>query len=138
MVNYNNGKIYSIRSHKTDLIYIGSTVQTLHVRLSQHKSKYKKFIKSLSKKYCTSYEIFKLDNNPYIELICNYACDSLDELNKKEGEIIKKNKCINKQIAGRDRKQYYKDNEKKIKEYVKKYNELNKEAMKEKKKKNYE
>jgi len=33
------GHIYSIRSHQTDLIYIGSTFQALNKRLHQHKDK---------------------------------------------------------------------------------------------------
>ena len=39
MPNYQNGKIYCIRSHQTDNIYIGSTTQKLCVRMAEHKRK---------------------------------------------------------------------------------------------------
>ena len=43
MVNYQNGKIYVLRSHKTDDIYIGSTTQSLYKRFYEHKKRYKNF-----------------------------------------------------------------------------------------------
>ena len=35
-MDYNNGKIYTIRSPTTDKYYIGSTTQALRVRLAKH------------------------------------------------------------------------------------------------------
>ena len=64
------GKIYSIRSHQTDLIYIGSTIETrLSARLSKHRSDYKRYIMSGKfNYYVSSFEILKY-NDAYIELI---------------------------------------------------------------------
>ena len=40
MPNYENGKVYSIRSHATVGCYIGSTTQPLSKRLYSHKKDY--------------------------------------------------------------------------------------------------
>jgi len=130
MRDYTKGKIYSIRSHKTDLIYIGSTIQPLSVRIGEHRKDYKKYLKN-GEYRCTSIEIFKLDPNPYIELIINYSCNSKDELRKEEGKWIRKMKCVNKKIEGRTMKEYREDNKEHIKEQQKKYKEDNKEHIKE-------
>jgi len=145
MPDYTKGKIYSVRSHKTDLIYIGSTIQPLSVRIGTHRTDYNNYLKN-GKYNCKSIEIFKLDPNPYIELIINYSCNSKDELRKEEGKWIRKMKCVNKNIAGRTKKEYYDDNKErlkeqkkeyynnnkdKIKEYYKEYNEKNKDKIKE-------
>jgi len=134
MRDYTKGKIYSIRSHKTDLIYIGSTIQPLSVRIGEHRKDYKKYLKN-GEYRCTSIEIFKLDPNPYIELIINYSCNSKDELRKEEGKWIRKMKCVNKKIEGRTMKEYREDNKEHIKEQIKKYREDNKEHIKEQTKK---
>ena len=42
--NYNNGKIYNIIDNKSDMIYVGSTCQTLQQRIQKHKSDYKSYI----------------------------------------------------------------------------------------------
>ena len=102
-INYQNSKIYTIRSHQTDKIYIGSTVNELRIRLSQHKSHYK--TKSRS---CSSFEIIKYDDC-YIELYEKYPCNDKYELRKREGEIIRSLDCVNKYIAGRTPKEYKKD-----------------------------
>jgi len=152
MVNYENGKIYTIRSYKTDLVYVGSTTQPLSKRMYDHKLNYNKWLKN-SKNYTSSVEIFKLDDEPYIELVKNYSCNCKDELHKEEGKYIRKLKCVNKYIAGRsskeryeenkeirkeNMKEYYKDNKEKMKEYYKEYNEKNKEMLKIKNKEYYE
>ena len=87
---YANGQIYAIRSHQTDLIYIGSTTQPLHKRWCQHKSDFK-----TREGFCNSSEIIKY-GDAYIELIEDFSCKSKKELNKKEGEHIRSNNCVNK------------------------------------------
>lgn len=139
-MNYSNGKIYAIHSYQTDNIYIGSTCQPLYKRLSKHKESYIKWIKD-SKKYMSSYEIIKYDDC-YIELLELCPCSSVQELRKKEGELIRVNNCVNKYIAGRTQKewaidnkemiairntQYYIENRDSIDSYQKHYRELNKE-----------
>jgi len=95
MNKYQNGKIYTLRSHQTEKIYIGSTIQPLSQRFHHHKSKCK--ITNISSK-----EIFKFDD-AYIELLESYPCNNKEELNKREGELIRlnKEKCVNICIAGR-------------------------------------
>jgi len=120
---YNNGKIYSLRSHQTDKIYIGSTTQPLYKRLYDHKNQ----------------KVNELANydDVYIELIEEYPCKNRMELEKKEGEHIRANDCVNKNIAGRTRtcKEYYVDNKNKILELKKQYYLNNKDKISEKSKK---
>ena len=80
---YMNGKIYSIRSYQTDKIYIGFTTQPLHKRLFKHRNGYKNY-KIHSKKYTSSFEIIKFDDN-YIELIEEYPCVNKNLLHRREG-----------------------------------------------------
>ncbi len=120
MNKYNNGKIYSIRSHQIDKIYIGSTIEPLYKRLNAHKRKYKEY-KNGGYHYVSSFELIQY-NDVYIELIENIVCNSKEELRSKEGNYIRlhKNKCVNKKIECQTMKQYttqYKiDNPDKIKE----------------------
>ena len=133
MPDYSKGKQYSLRSHQTPDIYIGSTIQSLSVRFGGHKRHYKNFLKG-SHHYITSFEIIKFDDC-YIELIENYPCESKEELDRREGKLIREMDCVNKNIAGRTSKEYYIDNKEKILEYLKGYREDNKEELKEKEKK---
>ena len=116
MPDYNKGKIYVIRSHKTDLIYIGSTIQPLSVRIGKHRNAYNNYLKS-GNQYFTSTEIFTLDPNPYIELIINFSCSCKEELRKEEGKYIRKMKCVNKNVAGRTEKEWREDNKERLKQY---------------------
>ena len=123
-MDYKNGKIYVLRSHQTDKIYIGSTTTKLTKRLSSHKSKFKLW-KNGKFPYMTAFELMKYDD-VYIELLQGYSCDSKMELQKREGEFIRSMKCVNKVIVGRTDKEYREDNKNKIKEYNKEYRETNK------------
>jgi len=87
MPNYQNGKIYSIRSRsREDLVYVGSTTQPLSVRFGGHKAPSNK---------STSKQIIDL-GDAYIELIENYSCNNREELLKREGEIMRSMECVNK------------------------------------------
>jgi hypothetical protein len=127
MPDYQNGKIYSIRSYQTELIYIGSTTQSLSKRLGKHISDYKNGVIS-------SKELLKYDDY-YIELIELFPCNSREELLKQEGIHIRKNIniCVNCCIAGRTKKEYNIDNKERINEKEKQYRENNKEHIKEQK-----
>ena len=63
---YKRGKIYCLRSHQTDLVYIGSTIQGLAERIGGHRRDYRKWLKDTFS-YVTSFEIVKYDD-AYIEL----------------------------------------------------------------------
>ena len=119
MPNYQNGKIYVIRSFQTEDIYIGSTTEKISVRLSKHKVKYKLWLEGKAH-YYTSFEILKYDD-VYIELLEKYPCDDKMELNKKEGEYIRSMSCVNKQIAGRTQKEYKKKYDEEHKEQILEY-----------------
>ena len=136
MPNYQNSKIYTLRSHQTDKIYIGSTCNELRKRLWQHKSDYKRFLKNKFQNV-SSFEIIKYDDC-YIELYEKYPCSDKMELHKREGEIIRKLDCVNKTIPARTKKQYRKDNEKNIKKNKKNYYEKNKEEIKKRRRQKYQ
>jgi hypothetical protein len=144
MPDYSKGQIYTIRFYENDkLIYIGSTIQPLAVRFSGHK---KNITCSLFQYIKEHYEgDFKCC---YIELLEYFKCDNKQELNKKEGEIIREYKAkndyniINKRIEGRTKKQYNQENTDKIKQYrqdnidkikerEKQYRQDNKDKLKE-------
>ena len=157
MSNYQNGKIYKLWSPQgeEDEIYIGSTTNALYKRKNQHKKK---------SNYCNSKILFEKYNDVRIELIEEYPCNSKAELEKKEGEHIRNNKCLNKIIPCRTNKEYYQDNKQKAKQYYqdniekiqeylkewrednkkhiadysKEYRENNKEQIAEKRKERYE
>jgi len=133
MVNYKNGKIYALRSHQTEQVYVGSTTQSLAKRKGQHRNNYKDYLKG-KYPFISSFELCQYDDM-YIELIEEYPCDNKAQLERKEGQWIRKMKiCCNKHIAGRTKKEYYEDNKEKRKEYC----ENNKEKIREKTKEYYE
>ena len=109
--NYQNGKIYTIRSRsRPDLVYVGSTTQSLAVRFGGHKYANN-----------TSRQILDLGDS-YIELYENYACSNREELNRREGEVMRSMECVNSQIAGRTYKEYVRDNRERIATYKRQYN----------------
>ena len=128
-MDYKNGKIYVLRSHQTEDIYIGSTISLLSKRLYEHKSKFKLW-KNGKYPYMTAFELMKYDDI-YIELLQGYSCDSKMELQKREGEFIRSVNCLNKNVAGRTHKEWRDDNKEKKKEYNKEYREGHKDKIKE-------
>ena len=129
MVNFANGKVYAIRSHKTSEIYVGSTTQPLCKRMVGHRTSYRRWVADNSKTYYTSYEILK-HGDAYIELLELVPCSCRAELCRREGELIRANTCVNKLIAGRTDKQYCQDNKEHHKQYNKQYRQDNKESIK--------
>jgi hypothetical protein len=112
--------------------------------MTDHQKAYKK--KSTS--YYTAFEIFKF-GDAYIELIEEGDFESKQALQKREGELIRTMKCVNKRVAGRDcseyyqehkeeRKQYYNDNLEKRKEQMKQYDLKHAEERKETNKQYYQ
>jgi hypothetical protein len=116
--NFQNGKIYSIRSHQTEKIYIGSTTQSLSQRFSNHK-----FMT------CSSREIMQFAD-AYIELIQMFPCANKVELQGREGEIIRTTDCVNKTMPGRTRAEYREDNKEEINQKQIQYNKDHKEERK--------
>ena len=143
--DYNNGKIYVIRNSVDDDIYIGSSCQPLCKRFQKHKDSlttYKKDRKLYSKMIELGKEQF------YIELYEEYPCGNVEQLRRREGEIIRELKpVLNKQVAGRtitewrednkeyiqeDKKKYYEENKERLNEYHKEWFEENKEEQRQK------
>jgi hypothetical protein len=136
MVNYQNGKIYEIINDETEEKYIGSTTVLLCKRMTNHRSNYKKYLKS-GGKYITSYNILKYDSAKIV-LIEDYPCNSKEELFARERHWINISKCVNKNLPCRTNKEWREDNKEKIKENQKKYRENNKQKAKETHKKYYQ
>ena len=115
--------IYTIRSYQTDLIYIGSTTQSISRRMTGHRRDYKLWLDK-KKNYITSCEILKYEDC-YIELLQEVEVESKLELYRIEGENIRKHNCVNKCIAGRTDREWKQDNAKKITEYHTNYRQDN-------------
>ena len=132
---YSNGKIYVIKfTDNENLIYVGSSIQSLNERFRQHKKDYNTQRTSLHKLIKDEYD-GKFDEC-YIELLQNYPCQSKKELEIREGkviqEMIQNNKdLINKNIAGRPRAERLIADREKILERQKQYRYNNIEKVKE-------
>lgn len=133
MTDFNNGKIYSIRTHHSNQIYIGCTTQPLCKRLYEHRSRYRRYKNTGNcyNKYVSSFEILQYDDH-YIELVEDYACENRQQLHRREGQIIRAHKCVNKYIAGRTKKEHHQDNKDKLNAKAKQYYQKNKEKKREK------
>ena len=150
MNKYQKGKIYKLIDRENNNQYIGSTIRSLNERLDNHRYKYRLFLKN-KHHYVSSFDILK-GGNYKIKLIENYPCNNKKELLRREGYYIRQLECVNRDIAGRTRKEYINDNREKIRLYDKKkrqspsykekkrkwdrkYREKNKDKLREKKKK---
>ena len=126
---YKRGKIYTIRCRNDDcLVYVGSTIDKLSKRFGGHK-------KDSKKRELPLYKYVKDDwENWYIELYEDYPCDNKHQLERREGEVIRDIGNLNKNIAGRSKKQYRQDNRDKIVEQKKQYRQDNRDKILEQKK----
>jgi hypothetical protein len=107
--------------------------------LAKHKSTAKKTTKGAS---CSSSVLFENDCKVMIELIEEFSCENKMMACKREGELIRANPCINKNMPGRTHKESMKEwansHKKQQEEYQKKYYETHREARKESMKEYYE
>jgi hypothetical protein len=96
-LRYRFGKTYYIHSpsHPDAKFYIGSTIQKIKDRKTDHKSKYKGWLAG-KPGYCSSFEILKLGDAVIVKLE-DYPCNNKLELELREKEIIKLNRtrCVN-------------------------------------------
>ena len=77
--------------------------------------------------------------NFYIELIEEYPCENIEQLNKREGELIRELKpVLNTQVAGRTIKEWREDNKEYLREDKKLYHIENNEKSNERCRKWYE
>ena len=130
---YLKTKIYKIVDISDTEKYIGSTYDTLSSRMSKHRYDYRRYKKGECH-YISVFDLF--DNygseNCKIELIEHYPCETIHEQRKREGYHIQNEECINKSIAGRDRKQYKQDNIEVLRKKGKEYRQANIEVLREK------
>ncbi len=132
MPDYSKGQIYTIRNRNDEAkIYVGSTIQPLYKRFHVHKS-HSKCEENMNR--LLYIEVNGNWDNWYIELYENYPCNSKNELEKREGEIIRLIGTLNRIIAGRDDKQYFIDNKELILKTNKEYRLENADKIKEQKK----
>ena len=123
------GKIYKLVSHETDMCYIGSTSSKyLSVRFGDHKKMYKRWINGKMGRR-TSFELFKYDDCKII-LLEEYPCNSKYELEARERYYIENEpNCVNKQHPDRTRKEYRADNYDYLKIKAKEWQDNNREAI---------
>ena len=125
---YKNGKIYTIRYTNDDtLIYVGSPTQPLYKRFMDHK-------KSVTNEKIHAYNMLLYQkmretdiHDWYIELYEDFQAERKEQLNKREGEIIREIATLNKRIEGRTPKEWIVTNKNKLKEYNKDDYETNKD-----------
>ena len=125
------GKIYIIKNSINNLLYVGSTIRELDVRMKQHMRDMYKY---------TNFKLYKAmdqfkPNIFYIDILEEFEYENIKDLRKQEGKYIKIIKPeLNKNIAGRTKKEYNDDNKEPLKLYRKlyyrKYRENNKEYLK--------
>ncbi len=140
-IDYSKGLIYKLCCKDPNItdIYIGSTT---NMKNRKHKHKYSCNNPSAIGHNLKVYEFIR--NNGGWEnwdmILVEYVnCNSKQELEKEERIVIELLKPIlNIQLPTRTDKEYYEDNKKKLKEYIKKYREDNKEKLLEKQKKHRE
>jgi hypothetical protein len=109
MPDYSKAKIYAIRAPGTDSVYIGSTVKSLSARMANHRALYKMWKDGKREHICSSKEMLEKEGC-YIELIEEFSCDNKEQLNKREGEIIRATpNVINRNVAGRTASEYFQE-----------------------------
>jgi hypothetical protein len=121
MPDYSKSKIYAVKSPNIEKWYLGATTQSLCQRMTGHRIR----------KSTRSREIIDA-GDAYIELIELFPCNNIDELTKRERELIlqHKDQLVNITIPLRTRKEYYHDTIERRIELSKKYKEDHKEDIK--------
>jgi len=114
-VNYANGKIYKLYGDGHGLVYYGSTVETLAIRFSRHKSKHRNQCNRTK-----AFEIFDTGDCKIV-LVELYPCTTKEELHAREAYYIKNFECVNRNVPLRTNSQWFRDNPDKRKEYEKRY-----------------
>ena len=84
---YNNGKIYKIWNISNDEVYVGSTCNPLHKRMSYHRS----VVNHPKYEHRNLYKMMDEVGiqNFNIELIEDFPCNNKDQLRRREGHFIR-------------------------------------------------
>ena len=123
--DYSKGKIYLIRNTVNELLYVGSTCQTLARRMAVHRSDAKNTDKCNGPIYIAMRALGI--ENFYIEWHSDFPCEREEQLARREGEVMRELGTLtngyNKRQAGRTIAEWYKDNaathKTKVAEYAK-------------------
>ena len=97
MPNYADAKIYKLVCLNTGMIYVGSTCQPLCKRLAGHKA-------------CSNHTRSKkiIEGGNYIILLIElFPCDTVEQLNKREYEIIENTVCVNRKLLSEEERKAY-------------------------------
>ena len=109
---YKRGKIYTIRNYIDNEIYVGSTIQPLHKRWYKHKSKCES--RQPNMKLYHHMRNIGIDNF-YIELHEEHICENVQQLRRREGQVMRELKSsLNQVIAGRTKQEYSREYYEKI------------------------
>lgn len=96
--NYANASIYEIRSPShPDLIYVGSTCDSLSKRWYQHKLEFKKSVSSHQDK--SAFGVLQYTDS-YIVFHEHFPCESKDELAKRTNEVMRTLSGDGKNVLG--------------------------------------
>ena len=114
---YEKGNFFQIVDVGFNKCYIGSTTESLKRRMARHRQHYIKYQNGSDRQFERSvflFEEFGLDNCKIL-LIKNFPCKNKEELEREEGQEILRNieKCVNRVVVGRTRKEYYDTNREK-------------------------
>ena len=104
-VIYPIGRVYKLVS-TNGLVYVGSTKKPLYIRLSEHKSDFKRYSKDAPNNRTTSVQLF--ENNCLVEifLLEEHTDISKLDLYKRERHHIENTACVNRCVMGRTKKEY--------------------------------
>ena len=130
--DYSKGKIYLIRNTVNDLLYVGSTCQTVAQRMSQHRSDAKTRPTHIGPIY-QAMQALGVDKF-YCEWHSDFPCERGEQLSRREGEVIRELGTLkngyNENQAGRTKAEWYMDNAVSVKAQQGEYYKQNINAIK--------
>ena len=127
------GRIYKLEGN--GLVYYGSTIETLKIRLYKHKSAYKKWLKD-KYHYLTSFEIIKEEHT--ITLVEEGTFETIIQLKERERYYIENFDCVNNHTPNKTNKEWRDEHKEYQKEYNKNWRDENEEYKKQQDKVYYE
>jgi hypothetical protein len=131
MPDYSKAKIYKLVCNVTGEVYFGSTCVGLSQRLQKHKDCFRYGGR------CSSKQIIERGN--YNIILCQECpCENKEQLKAFERKWIEENECINVQLPGRTKKEWYEKNRIEILKTHKEWHDEHKGNLKDKKREYYE
>ena len=83
--NFQNSKIYTIRSHQTKRVFVGTTTQALHKAFYEHKK-----LRHASRDIMQFADLLYIDISKITRVFPLFYFDISRELNQREGELIRR------------------------------------------------